>query len=163
MDIKRLMDIGCYRGLRHRRSLPVRANVRIQMLGRERARGKRQSLRRRHRARSKLAETCGSFALNSKLTTATDHRQLFYGSTKEKGLQKEERKNIPYGIVHIAASFNNTMISITDTNGNLVASRHPEHAVFGVPERAHRSLLSRPRARLLGKLRMPGCVRSRSA
>ena len=24
MDIKRLMDIGCYRGLRHRRSLPVR-------------------------------------------------------------------------------------------------------------------------------------------
>ena len=24
MDSKRLMDIGCYRGLRHRRSLPVR-------------------------------------------------------------------------------------------------------------------------------------------
>ena len=24
MDIERLMDIGCYRGLRHRRSLPVR-------------------------------------------------------------------------------------------------------------------------------------------
>lgn len=24
MDIKRLMDIGCHRGLRHRRSLPVR-------------------------------------------------------------------------------------------------------------------------------------------
>jgi small subunit ribosomal protein S13 len=24
MDIKRLMDIGCYRGLRHRKSLPVR-------------------------------------------------------------------------------------------------------------------------------------------
>ena len=24
MDIKRLMDIGCYRGLRHRRGLPLR-------------------------------------------------------------------------------------------------------------------------------------------
>jgi ribosomal protein S13 len=24
LDIKRLMDIGCYRGLRHRRNLPVR-------------------------------------------------------------------------------------------------------------------------------------------
>ena len=24
MDIKRLMDIGCYRGLRHRKGLPVR-------------------------------------------------------------------------------------------------------------------------------------------
>jgi small subunit ribosomal protein S13 len=23
MDVKRLMDIGCYRGLRHRRGLPV--------------------------------------------------------------------------------------------------------------------------------------------
>ncbi len=24
MDVKRLMDVGCYRGLRHRRGLPVR-------------------------------------------------------------------------------------------------------------------------------------------
>ncbi|NLB88290.1 MAG: 30S ribosomal protein S13, partial [Syntrophomonadaceae bacterium] len=24
MDIKRLMDLGCYRGIRHRRGLPVR-------------------------------------------------------------------------------------------------------------------------------------------
>ena len=24
LDIKRLMDLGCYRGMRHRRSLPVR-------------------------------------------------------------------------------------------------------------------------------------------
>lgn len=24
MDIKRLMDLGCYRGLRHRKNLPVR-------------------------------------------------------------------------------------------------------------------------------------------
>jgi small subunit ribosomal protein S13 len=24
MNVKRLMDIGCYRGLRHRRGLPVR-------------------------------------------------------------------------------------------------------------------------------------------
>ncbi len=26
MDIKRLMDIGCYRGLRHRKGLPVRGH-----------------------------------------------------------------------------------------------------------------------------------------
>ncbi len=26
MNIKRLMDLGCYRGLRHRRSLPVRGH-----------------------------------------------------------------------------------------------------------------------------------------
>jgi len=28
MNIKRLMDLGCYRGLRHRRGLPVRTNAR---------------------------------------------------------------------------------------------------------------------------------------
>jgi small subunit ribosomal protein S11 len=40
---------------------------------------------------------------------------------KKKVYKKKEKKNIPIGIVHIAASFNNTMISITDANGNLVA------------------------------------------
>src|SRR5437588_12391542 len=40
---------------------------------------------------------------------------------KKKTFRKKERKNIPQGIVHIAASFNNTLISITDTQGNLVA------------------------------------------
>jgi len=40
---------------------------------------------------------------------------------KKKVYKKKEKKNIPVGIVHIAASFNNTLISITDANGNLVA------------------------------------------
>jgi small subunit ribosomal protein S11 len=40
---------------------------------------------------------------------------------KKKTYKKKERKNIPVGIVHIAASFNNTMISITDVEGNLIA------------------------------------------
>lgn len=40
---------------------------------------------------------------------------------KKKTFKKREKKNIPYGIVHIAASFNNTLISITDAEGNLVA------------------------------------------
>ena len=39
---------------------------------------------------------------------------------KKKTFKKKEKKNIPVGIVHIAASFNNTLISITDTQGNLV-------------------------------------------
>jgi small subunit ribosomal protein S11 len=40
---------------------------------------------------------------------------------KKKTYKKKERKNIPVGIVFISASFNNTLVSITDTNGNLVA------------------------------------------
>lgn len=39
----------------------------------------------------------------------------------KKTYKKKEKKNIPQGIVFIAASFNNTLISITDTNGNLVS------------------------------------------
>ena len=40
---------------------------------------------------------------------------------KKKVYKKKERKNIPVGIVHISASFNNTMVSITDTQGNLIS------------------------------------------
>ncbi|MBX7175049.1 MAG: 30S ribosomal protein S11, partial [Pyrinomonadaceae bacterium] len=38
-----------------------------------------------------------------------------------KTFRKKEKKNIPTGIAFIAASFNNTLISITDTQGNLVS------------------------------------------
>ena len=40
---------------------------------------------------------------------------------KKKTFKKKEKKNIPVGIVHISASFNNTLISITDAQGNLLA------------------------------------------
>src|SRR5438067_11585541 len=40
---------------------------------------------------------------------------------KKKVFRKKEKKNIPNGIVYIAASFNNTLISITDLVGNLIA------------------------------------------
>ncbi len=35
--------------------------------------------------------------------------------------KKKERKNIPNGVAHIQATFNNTMITITDSVGNVVA------------------------------------------
>src|SRR5690606_14014855 len=36
--------------------------------------------------------------------------------------KKRERKNITTGVAHVNASFNNTIITITDTQGNAVAS-----------------------------------------
>lgn len=33
---------------------------------------------------------------------------------------KKEKKHIPTGVAHIQASFNNTIVSITDQNGNVV-------------------------------------------
>jgi small subunit ribosomal protein S11 len=41
---------------------------------------------------------------------------------KKKTGKKREKVNVPIGIVHILASFNNTVISITDMEGNLLAS-----------------------------------------
>jgi len=40
---------------------------------------------------------------------------------KKKVFRKKEKKNIPVGIAVVSASFNNTLISITDQDGNLVA------------------------------------------
>ena len=35
--------------------------------------------------------------------------------------RKKERKNITSGVAHVAATFNNTMITITDAQGNTIA------------------------------------------
>ena len=70
LDIKRLTEIGCYRGMRHRRGLPVR----------------------------------GQASAKKKVRT-----------------RRRERKNIEKGQVHISSSFNNTMVTITDTQGNAIS------------------------------------------
>src|SRR5918997_6365925 len=36
-------------------------------------------------------------------------------------LRRRERKNIASGVAHVTASFNNTMITITDVQGNAIA------------------------------------------
>ena len=41
---------------------------------------------------------------------------------KKKTGKKREKLNIPAGIAHILASFNNTIISITDLEGNLLGA-----------------------------------------
>ena len=40
---------------------------------------------------------------------------------KKKTFKKKERKHVPFGIVHIQASFNNTIVTITDPNGNVLS------------------------------------------
>jgi small subunit ribosomal protein S11 len=35
--------------------------------------------------------------------------------------RKKARKNIPKGIAHIKATFNNTIVTITDVNGNVIS------------------------------------------
>jgi small subunit ribosomal protein S11 len=40
---------------------------------------------------------------------------------KNKKFKKRERKSVPYGVVYIQASFNNTIVTITDGQGNTVS------------------------------------------
>ena len=40
---------------------------------------------------------------------------------KNKKFKKRERKNVPYGLVYVQASFNNTIVTITDQAGNTLS------------------------------------------
>src|SRR5437868_8069018 len=40
---------------------------------------------------------------------------------KKKAFKKKERKHVPHGIVHIQASFNNTIVTIADGEGRVIS------------------------------------------
>ncbi|HEX4650819.1 MAG TPA: 30S ribosomal protein S11, partial [Granulicella sp.] len=44
----------------------------------------------------------------------TQNQQKNKTAGKNKKFKKRERKNVPYGLVFIQASFNNTIVTITD-------------------------------------------------
>ena len=85
LNIKRLMEIGSYRGIRHRRGLPVRGQ-------------------------------------NTKNNARTRKGKAVAIAGKKKPTRKRRvKKNIESGIAHIHATFNNTIVMITDVHGNAVA------------------------------------------
>jgi small subunit ribosomal protein S11 len=95
MNIKRLMDLGCYRGVRHRRGLPLRGSAYPHQ--RTYPQGAAQ----------------------------VDRRQEVIGTTimAKTGtkVRKKVKKNVAEGIAHVHASFNNTIITITDRQGNALS------------------------------------------
>ena len=109
MNIKRLMDLGCYRGLRHRKSLPVRGQ------------------RTHTNARTRKGPRKGQSIAGRPQRPPRRERKPWpiIGDTPE-GAQgqaeaKKVKKNIQSGIAHITATFNNTIVTITDVSGNVVA------------------------------------------
>ncbi len=42
-------------------------------------------------------------------------------ASKRKSGKKKEKKNIPFGKVFISATFNNTIVSVTDMDGNVIS------------------------------------------
>src|SRR5580765_8260245 len=89
MNIKRLIEIGSYRGFRHRRNLPVRGQ------------------RTHTNARTRKGPRKGTVAQKKK--------------GKKKTFKKKERKHVPHGLAYIQASFNNTIVTISDMNGNVLS------------------------------------------
>ena len=43
------------------------------------------------------------------------------GKKEKKGAKKKEKRVVPHGVAHIQASFNNTIVSIADPEGNVLA------------------------------------------
>jgi small subunit ribosomal protein S11 len=43
------------------------------------------------------------------------------GKKEKKSGRRREKRSIPHGIAHISATFNNTLVSISDPEGNVVA------------------------------------------
>ena len=88
LDIKRLIEIGSYRGMRHRRNLPCR--------------GQRTHTNAR---------------------TRRGPRRAIAGKKKTTGKKggKKDKKNVPHGVANIHASFNNTIVTITDPKGNVLS------------------------------------------
>ena len=49
---------------------------------------------------------------------------------RKRGRAKREKKNIPNGIVHIQSTFNNTIVTVTDPDGNVIAQASAGSAGF---------------------------------
>jgi len=64
-------------------------------------------------------------------------------AAKNKKFKKRERKNVPYGICHIQASFNNTIVTITDQVGNTLSWKSSGSLGFRGSRRARRLRPSR--------------------
>jgi small subunit ribosomal protein S11 len=90
------MEIGCYQGSATARACPSAVSAPTPTLAPARAR-RRPSPARRRSGSNGEAEAGG------------------------RRPRKRERKNVTYGVVHIKSSFNNTIVSITDQDGNVIS------------------------------------------
>src|SRR6266478_4853711 len=54
------------------------------------------------------------------------------GSAPKKGQKsrRREKKNVPHGAAHIKSTFNNTIVTITDPSGNVIAWASSGHVGF---------------------------------
>lgn len=115
LNIKRLQEIGSYRGLRHRRNLPVRGQ-RTKTNTRQR-RGPKKTVGVR-RKKWPAAHPCARLGAPRR---PQEHDPSMAERKRATKTRRRERKNVPAGHAHIQASFNNTIVTITDRQGNALS------------------------------------------
>src|SRR5207245_8955909 len=54
-------------------------------------------------------------------TTTTPTARAPKAGARRAGAKKKEKKNVPHGVASISATFNNTIVAITDPVGNVLA------------------------------------------
>ena len=54
----------------------------------------------------------------------------------KKGARKKERRLVPHGVAHIQASFNNTIITVSDPEGNVLAWSSAGRIGFNGPRKS---------------------------
>ena len=137
-DIKRKMEIGSYQGIRHRRGLPVHGPAHPHQ--RPDPQGPEEDRRRQEegpealvtRARSRTVAVRADAVDHSTKGTCThitnlptlplaDGRLMAKPKPGGRRPRRRERKNVTYGVAHIKSSFNNTIVSISDPEGNVLA------------------------------------------
>jgi small subunit ribosomal protein S13 len=117
-NIKRKIEIGSYQGIRHRLGLPVRGQ------------------RTHTNARTRKGPKRPSAASASRRASTEEGR---HGAAERSSASKRERKNVMHAQVHIKSTFNNTTITFTDLQGNVLRGRR-------AATRASRARASRPRS-----------------
>src|SRR5579863_8571439 len=108
MNIKRHIEMGSYRGLRHRRGLPVRGQ-RTHTNARTRKGPRRGTVANKKKASAKTA----------KAAAKTPAKSAKAG--KKKSFKKKEKRVVHNGTVHVQATFNNTIVTIADPEGNTIS------------------------------------------
>ena len=82
---------------------------------------------------------------------------------KEKGkTKKKSLKNVPKGIAHILATFNNTIVTITDMSGNAICWSSTGSVGFSGSKNQPHSQQEKQRNMLLRRLRISGGKNLRS-
>ena len=70
----------------------------------------------------------------------------------KKVTKKKVKKNIPHGVCHIHASFNNTIVTFTDPQGNAISWASAGQLGFRGSKNRHHLLLKQHLLKLLEKL-----------